>query len=106
MDAELDGQTGMTLARYLLIVFVLTFAGLVMVGTTLNGRQGFVGMLALAPFIALANIFINVWPWARMVPVERRTSYRAYRWTNVFMAIWLAAVFGIAVVKSALTLTS
>lgn len=103
---EADGEAGLTLKRYLLIVFILTFSGLLILGAVMNGRQGLVGMLVLAPFIALANTFINFWPWARMVPVERRTSCRAYRWTNVFMALWLATVVVIAFLKVGTMLTS
>ena len=82
----------MTLKRYLLIVFLTTYAGFVLIGGIMTGVKGAVGMLMVGPIFALANTFINVWPWANMVPVERRTSIRAYKWTNVFMAVWLLAL--------------
>lgn len=78
----------MSLKRYLLIIYALTLGGLLAVSALMAGGKEFplADMIIMSPVIALANTFINVWPWARRVPVERRTSFRAYRATNIFMA--------------------
>lgn len=79
----------MSLKRYLSIVYILTLAGLVIVAWAMRGLEG-IGMLALSPFLALASTFVIVWPWARTVPVEQRTSYRSYQSTNLFVGVLLA----------------
>lgn len=79
----------MTLRRYLLTIYLVTLGYLaILIALTASDTDfPLAGMLMLSPFIALANTFINVWPWARMVSPERRTSFRAYRTTNIFMGL-------------------
>lgn len=78
----------MTLKRYLLTIYALTLGGFLILCGLMAGSPEFpiVPMLVMSPIFALANTFINVWPWAQRVPVERRTSFRSYRATNIFMA--------------------
>jgi hypothetical protein len=40
--------------------------------------------VVFAAICATANTFINIWPKARKVPLEKRTSFWAYRWSNIF----------------------
>lgn len=86
----------MSLKRYLLIIYALSLAGLLACAVLMKGGEGAAGLVFLAPVIALANTFVNVWPWARRVPMEHRTGFRAYRRTNVFMAIWAGLIVFIA----------
>jgi hypothetical protein len=78
----------MTLKRYLLAIYFLTLGGLLILCALMADDQDFplAPMLVESPVIASVNTFVNVWPWARMVPVEKRTSFRSYRATNIFMA--------------------
>ena len=79
----------MTLKRYLTFIYGLTLGMLLVVCAVMAGDPEFplAPMLVMSPFIALVNTFVQVWPFARMVPVERRTGFRAYRITNIFMGL-------------------
>lgn len=91
----------MTLKRYLLTIYFLTLGGLlILCGLTAHDQDfPLAPMLVASPVIALVNTFINVWPWARMVPVEKRTSFGSYRATNIFMAFGGALIVLCIVLK-------
>ena len=89
----------MSLKRYLLITYALTLGGLFVVCGLMADHPEFplIPMLVMSPLIALVKTFVNVWPWALRVPVERRTGFRGYRVSNIFMALLGALlILGIA----------
>lgn len=91
----------MTLKRYLLAIYFLTLGGLLILCGLMADDQDFplAPMLVTSPVIALVNTFVNVWPWARLVPEEKRTGFRSYRATNIFMALGGSILFLCIVLK-------
>lgn len=85
------GILQMSLRRYLLICYFISvgllFVGLVGLATSMGDQPKPLGSLMAAAFVAIFNVFVNIWPWARRVPEERRTGFGAYRVTNVFLGI-------------------
>ena len=76
----------MPLNRYLLICYIWTIVlfGLIGLVWSLSDPQvPVLGLLLLGPFAGLFNTFVNIWPWARRVPPERRASFWSYRGTNI-----------------------
>lgn len=91
----------MTLRRYLLVCYIWTIVLFGLIGLVLSLSDPEVpalGLLLLGPIAGLFNTFINIWPWARRVPPERRTSFWSYRGTNiVFFGIPAAGLIVIAI---------
>ena len=92
----------MSLKRYLFICYLITVILLALTALTLAAADGdapWVGLLIMAPVFGLANVFVNLWPWARRVPIERRISFWSYRATNIFLGF----IAGLVLVTGALT---
>lgn len=91
----------MPLRSYLLVCYVWTvvlFGLLGFIVSLSDPSVSAVGFVLLGLFAGIANVFVNIWPWARRVPPERRTSFWSYRGTNiVFFAIPAALVLILAV---------
>lgn len=80
-----------TLRRYLLICYIWTivlFGLLGLVWSMSDPNVSALGLMLFGLLAGIANVFVNIWPWARRVPLERRTSFWSYRGTNiVFFAV-------------------
>lgn len=91
----------MTLGRYLLICYLWTIVLFGLLGWTASlsdPEAPALGLLLLGPFAGLFNVFVNIWPWARRVPVERRTSFWSYRGTNIVFFFIPALIVAFAAV--------
>jgi len=80
-----------SLKRYLTICYVITLVMLLLAGAIISSSDpsaSFVGMLIIAPFIAAVNTFIQIWPFARVVPEDQRSGFWSYKWTSlIFIAL-------------------
>jgi hypothetical protein len=91
----------MSLKRYLFTCYLITVVLLALAALTLAASDDdapWQGLLIMAPVIGLGNVFVNIWPWARRVPIERRTSFWSYRTTNTFLGV----VGGLMIVSAGL----
>lgn len=95
----------MPLRRYLLICYIWTivlFGLLGLVWSMSDPNVSALGLMLFGLFAGIANVFVNIWPWAQRVPAERRTSFWSYRGTNiVFFAVPAALVCILAVAAKA-----
>ena len=76
----------MSLKRYLALCYVITLFMLLLAGALVSSsdpRASFVAMLMVAPFLAAVNTFVQIWPFARMVPEDRRNGFWSYKWTSL-----------------------
>ena len=91
----------MPLRRYLLICYIWTVVlfGLIgLIWSVSDPTVSALGLILFGLFAAIANVFVNIWPWARRVPPERRTNFWSYRGTNVvFFAVPAALVLALAI---------
>jgi len=45
-------------------------------------------MLIITPVIAAVNTFVQIWPFARMMPEDQRNGFWSYKWTSlIFIAL-------------------
>jgi hypothetical protein len=80
----------MPLRRYLCICFVATFAMMfiALAVAPIEPPMTFDGVLVAALALALANTFVQILPFASMVPKDQRTTFWSYKWTNlVFLGL-------------------
>ena len=88
----------MSLKRYLTVCYVITFFMLLLAGAILSSSDpdaSFLGMLIIAPIIAAVNTFIQIWPFARMVPEDKRNGFGSYKWTSlIFIALPSSLLLG------------
>lgn len=81
----------MSLKRYLTVCYVITFLMLLLAGAILSSSDpdaSFLGMLIIAPTIAAVNTFVQIWPFARLVPEDRRIGFWSYKWPSlIFIAL-------------------
>lgn len=91
----------MTLRSYLLICYAWTMALFGLVGffwSMSDPKVSALNLMFFGVFAGIANVFVNIWPWARRVPPESRTSFWSYRGTNIaFFAVPGALVLILAV---------
>ena len=91
----------MKLRSYLLICYVWTIALFGIIGffwSMSDPKVSALGLMLLGVFAGIANVFVNIWPWARRVPPESRASFWSYRGTNIaFFAVPAALALLMAV---------
>ena len=76
----------MSLKRYLATCYVITLAMLLIAGAMISitdPKVKFIGWLILAPILAALNTFVQIFPFARMVPEQKRFGFWSYRWTSI-----------------------
>jgi hypothetical protein len=76
----------MSLQRYLIIAYFWTVGLFGLIGfiwNLIDPEIPALGFLLLGPVAGIFNVFVNIWPWARRVPPERRDSFWSYRGTNI-----------------------
>ena len=79
-----------SLKRYLTVCYVMTFATLLLAAIIASNDTSvsFLELLISALVLAAANTFIQIWPFARMVPEDQRNGFWSYKWTSlIFIAL-------------------
>lgn len=81
----------MPLKRYLTACYVITLVMLLLAGAMISSSDpsaSFAGWLIIAPIIAAVNTFVQIWPFARMVPENQRKGFWSYKWPSIlFIAL-------------------
>ncbi len=62
----------------------------------------FLGWLILAPMLATVNTFVQIFPFARMVPVHKRQGFWSYKWTSLIFIAFPACVLMLGILIAAI----
>ena len=86
----------MPIKKYLSICYAITFFAVLIAGSFLfkwNSTPSFFQILLFAVLLATVNTFVQIWPFANMVPKEKRDSFWSYRFPSVlFIAVPVGAI--------------
>ena len=79
-----------SLKRYLTVCYVIMLAALLLAAVIASSDTSvsFLEFLLSALVLAAGNTFIQIWPFARMVPEDQRNGFWSYKWTSlIFIAL-------------------